>query len=220
MTATLPHRQVRAARGRELGRTARLHEQLLPGGFFARLGPRFLRRYHATFAASPLAEILVLDDGRAPAGMLVGTYDNAAHYRWVLRRRSPRLALAGLLALLRRPRHAVEFLRTRPRRYGRAVWRYLGRRRQPAPSASADGPGRVAVLAHVAVEREAQGDGAGRRLVRAFEERAREHGAEEARLVTPSGGPGPRFYRSLGWHHLVSRRAADGTVVDEFVLPL
>lgn len=220
MSATLPNQEVRPALGPELARTAWLHERMLPEGFFARLGARFLRRYHEAFAASPEAEVLVAHDGAAPSGMLVGTYDNAAHYRWVLHRRAPLLALAGLGALLCRPRRAVEFLRTRVGRYARAVRRFVGRRRRRPAVTADDSAVRVAVLTHVAVAPEAQGAGAGRRLVRTFVERARRHGADEARLITPAEGPGPRFYRSLGWRRLRSRRASDGTVVDEFVLPL
>lgn len=227
--------RVRPARPRELAATARLHRRTLPRGFFARLGDRFVRRYHATFAASPEAVVLVAasEDGRRPTGFLAGTLANATHYRWVLRRRGAMLALSGLLALLRRPAMAREFLRTRFGRYLRAVRRQLGRRLAPvtaagdtagprpdAPSSDADEPETVAVLTHVAVAPDAQGEGVGRDLVDEFVHRARDAGADEVRLITDAGGGAARFYRRLGWRSRGRRRAADGSEVEEFQLPL
>lgn len=222
MSARVTHPQIEAARGSQvLRRTAGIHARELPDGFFARLGPRFLRRYHQSFVDSPLADVLVAGNGIEPTAMLVGTYDNAAHYQWVARHRSWLLALAGVVALLGRPRLAAEFLRTRVGRYARAVGRFLGRRwGGTEPTTSASPPRRVAVLTHVAVDAAAQGSGLGRDLVRAFVQRARSAGADEIRLITSADGPGPGFYRSLGWQRLRARRAADGTVVDEFVLSL
>jgi hypothetical protein len=48
----------------------------LPTGFFPQLGRRFLRAYHATFAASPYAVALVAERDGTPFGFLVGTVDN------------------------------------------------------------------------------------------------------------------------------------------------
>ena len=220
MPSTVSQSRVRPARQAELLKTAALHEQALPDGFFARLGCRFLRRYHRTFLASPRAEVLVVRDGPRPAGMLVGTYDNAAHYRWVMRHRSRVLALVGMVSLLVRPRLAWEFLRTRLGRYARAVVRFLRRRAAPAAGGDQGAGAQVAVLTHVAVSPQARGAGVGGALVEEFVERAQRAGADEVRLITPSQGPGPSFYRALGWYRLGSRRAADGTIVDEFVLPL
>lgn len=118
---------VRPARPGDAARTAAIHRRALPSGFFARLGTRFLARYHATFAASERARLLVAERGGAVVGFLAGTIDNEAHYRTVLRRRWPGLVVAGVGAMLRRPRLAAEFLRTRVGRYGRAVRRRVGR---------------------------------------------------------------------------------------------
>lgn len=229
---------VRAVRRGDLAATARLHRRALPRGFFARLGDRFVRRYHASFAASPDAVVLVAEDPtrQRPAGFLAGTLENATHYRWVLRRRGLVLALSGLAALARRPGMAVEFLRTRTGRYLRAVRRQLGRhvpvgrrpgRADAAPpdvappsKAAEDSPPVVAVLTHVAVDPAAQGDGVGRRLVEAFVERARRAGAHEVRLITDAEGEAAPFYRRLGWRSCGRRRAADGSEVEEFQLPL
>lgn len=208
--------RVRPARPGELARTARLHRRALPDGFFARLGAAFLARYHASFLAGSRARLLVAERGGRVVGFLAGTIDNAAHYGDVARRRSAGLALVGLASLLARPRLAVEFLRTRTGRYGRAVVRLLTRTRTDGGTPEGPGVAPVAVLTHVAVDDEARGTGAGRALVEAFAEEVAARGVDEIRLVTPVDGGGPRFYRRLGWRSRGRRRAADGTVVEEF----
>jgi GNAT superfamily N-acetyltransferase len=223
---------VRAATRRDLRTTARLHRTHLPGGFFARLGRGFLRSYHATFLASPFAVALVVTDPAdgEPAGFLVGTLRNRPHYRWVLRRCGPTLGARFVAALSSRPRLAWLFLRTRVGRYLRWIGRYplqrLGTR-----TVAAAGPARpptetetearpVAVLTHVVVDDRLRGRGAGRQLVAAFVEAARQAGAAEARLVTDVEGGASRFYEQLGWVALEDRPGADGDLVREFVLPL
>jgi ribosomal protein S18 acetylase RimI-like enzyme len=215
-----PHDAVRPACEGELERTARIHERHLPDGFFARLGTRFLRRYHQSFAQSPEAEVFVAQSPEGPQGVLVGTFDNAAHYRWAMRRRGVVLALAGLVAMLRRPRLAAEFLATRVGRYARSLARLVRPGRRRAVAAGSEPARRVAVLTHVAVASAARGNGTGRELVTAFVRAARHRGADEVRLITPADGPGSGFYRALGWRRLRRRRAADGTFVEEFQLPL
>lgn len=214
-----PQVRVRLARREDLSRTARIHRRCLPEGFFARLGTEFLVRYHATFAASPHATLLVVEEGDEIVGFLAGTVDNPAHYRSLVRRRPVGLALSGIGAVLRDRRLAAEFVRTRTGRYSRAIGRQLRRRSGPGEAAVADAP-TVAVLTHVAVTEAARGSGAGRALVDAFTERARDGGADEVRLVAAVEGAAPRFYRHLGWTSRGTRPAADGSVVEEFVLPL
>jgi GNAT superfamily N-acetyltransferase len=221
---------VRAATRRDLRTTARLHRTHLPEGFFARLGRGFLRSYHATFLASPFAVALIVTepaDG-SPAGFLVGTLHNRAHYRWVLRRCGPRLGLRFVSALSSRPRLAWLFLRTRVGRYLRWIGRYplqrwgsrvggaTGSERPPAETSAH----LVAVLTHVVVDDTLRGRGAGRQLVAAFVEAVRQAGAAEARLVTDVEGGAARFYEQLGWVASADRPGTDGDLVREFVLPL
>jgi ribosomal protein S18 acetylase RimI-like enzyme len=222
-----PAIRVRPARAEDLDRTAELHRRSLPDGFFARLGPAFLARYHATFAVGRRAAMLVAEtrDGRI-VGFLAGTVDNARHVRTVLRRPPPRLVLSGLLALARDPRLGVEFLRTRVGRYLRTFRRALVPRRPVAAATGPEATGAppapvsttpvVGVLTHVAVADEARGTGAGRALVDAFLDRARRTRVPEVRLVTSRREGAAGFYRRLGWSSLGTRRAADGTVVEEF----
>jgi GNAT superfamily N-acetyltransferase len=221
---------VRAATRRDLRVTARQHRTHLPKGFFARLGRRFLRSYHASFRASPFAVALIVTDPAdgTPAGFLVGTLHNRAHYRWVLRRCGPSLGFRFVTALSARPGLAWLFLRTRMGRYVRWVGRYPLQRwsgRTGAATATAPPPvetadRRVAVLTHVVVDDRLRGRGAGRQLVAAFVEAARQAGATEARLVTDVDGGAARFYEQLGWEAVEDRPGTDGDPVREFVLPL
>jgi ribosomal protein S18 acetylase RimI-like enzyme len=225
---------IRDAVPRELRATAQLHHREL-GGLFVDLGPRFLRSYHAAFADSPDAVALVATNGIAPLGFLCGTLDNDRHYRVVVRRHVPALLGRAVSSLLARPRLAVFVLRTRTRRYARAVAvRLRGDARLKAdpvrdatppsvpgqPVAAARRRGAVAVLTHVAVAPEARGSGAGRQLVAAFVARARAAGASEIRLVTDPATPAPEFYRHLGWTSLGVRPGRDGVRVEEFRLQL
>ena len=79
---------------------------------------------------------------------------------------------------------------------------------------------RIAVLTHVVVAPEMRGSGAGRELVGDIVERARTAGAEEVRLITAAHGHAAGFYRRMGWCASGSRRGADGTLIEEFHLPL
>jgi ribosomal protein S18 acetylase RimI-like enzyme len=235
--------EVREATRRDLRATAALHRRALPEGFFARLGPGFLRAYHASFVASPEAVALVVsapDAGGEPAGFVVGTLRNRAHYRWVLRHASPRLALRLVAALARRPRLAGVFLRTRATRYVRWVWRYPLRRAQarsarpepaatdppvelaqaPTQEASTQAVPPVAVLTHVAVDDGLRGRGAGRLLVEEFVDRARAAGANEVRLVTEASDGASSFYERLGWSAVGEHTGSDGSIVREFRWPL
>lgn len=205
--------------------TAQLHVDALEG-MFVRFGVGFVRSYHASFRRSPHAVSYAVEGPDGIVGFLVGTIENEAHYRWLARRASPTLVPRAVLALLRRPRVALDAIRTRRRRYLRALLRRLRPRRRPAdgPSvAAADhpttepGPPRVGVLTHVAVDASARGTGAGRQLVEAYEGTLRTAGVTEARLITAPGGGAPAFYRRLGWVGAGVRTGADGTEVEEFI---
>jgi ribosomal protein S18 acetylase RimI-like enzyme len=217
--------RVRLASADDLATTASVHLERLPAGFFARLGPRFLARYHASFAASPDATLLIAERGGRVVGFLAGTVRNAEHYRFVVRRRPFGLVSSGLAALARDVGLASEFARTRVGRYARALGRQA-RRRAVTAAHAADASsvravttpprGPIAVLTHVAVRAEVDGRGAGRALVERFEEDARAAGAAEVRLVTASEGGAGGFYRRLGWQGRGERPGADGSPVEEF----
>lgn len=190
---------------------AALQAAELEHGFFVDLGPQFLRAYQRTYADSPHAVALVAEVGGHRVGVLVGVLRPARHARWVLKRRGPRLAAIGGLALLMRPRLALRFMRTRAARYARG-WR---RRRGEAEATAEEAT--YAVLSHVAVVPGARGSGAGSALVVAFEREVAAAGVPEMRLVTRPGRDGAgAFYERLGWQAAETRTTADASTMQAF----
>lgn len=193
-----------------------LHTRVLPHGFFATLGSRFLGVYYRSFADSPHAVALIATVDGYPVGFLVGSSRARAHRQWVLRHCGFRLAVAGAVALLAHPRAAIRFARTRISQYRR---RLLARGGDAGGGA---GPVRdVAVLNHVAVLPGTRGVGAGRALVAAFESEARAGGAQTAYLTTLASEEGAgAFYEVLSWEPGPVRPTADGTRMQEWSKPL
>lgn len=196
---------------------ARLHAAALPHGFFVRLGPAFLAAYYRSFVVSPHAVArLALVDGR-PAGVLVGLLHHRAHQQWVLRVRGWRLAAAGALAMLVRPRVAWDFLRARLGRYARVARRFVTARGDQEPGATRQ----VAVLSHVSVVPARRGQGVGSALVEEFLSAATRDGASEAMLVTLAGADGAgAFYAGGGWHHREDHTDVEGRRVSVYARSL
>lgn len=178
----------------DLAFAARLHAEALPHGFFANLGAGYLRAYYRTFVSSPHALALVAERNGDPVGVVVGSVDAQAHHRFVIRRHGPRLAARGAVGLLTHPLVALEFMRTRFRRYSRSVKRAVQSNESPVQ------PQRVGVLAHIAVVSHGRKTGVGRALTAAFVEQASAAGAQQLELVTLADEHGAsRFYTDLGW---------------------
>ena len=206
---------LRAVRHGDLHYTARAQIDFLPIGLFPSLGPGFVRRWHRTFLDSPHGVGYVVIDPQAPGnglvGFLLGTTDQAAYTAALLadRRAMATLALAGAAALLRRPRVAWLFARSRARPWAR---RLLHGPVEPAgqPQGVAE---QVAVLCAVAVEPDRRGQRIGARLVAQFLEHARLGGATTAELVTASESGAAGFYDRLGWRRGPDGRTRDGNMV-------
>ncbi|NHA01282.1 GNAT family N-acetyltransferase [Nocardioides sp. W3-2-3] len=176
-----------------------------PRGFFARLGPRFLRRYYRTFLDGPLAVALVVEVAGMPAGYLAGILDPAPHRRLLLAYHGLALATCGLLGLMRRPAVLAKFLVTRARRYVVALLV-----RNHATVKHFAGP-RLAVLSHVVVAKDCRGSGLGTVLVDAFLDHARAAQRDRACLVTIAGtGGAGEFYAKSGWTHIRDSTGVDG----------
>lgn len=191
-----------------LDQAARLHLEALPHGFFADLGPRFLRGYYAAFLASPHAVALAAVSGGQLLGVVVGATRPRAHRRWVLRHRGWRLAVLGTAALVVRPKVALWFLRTRVHRYV-AAWRRgrAGAAEEVSPERSRE----PAVLSHLAVRDGARGEGIGRELTSAFVREAAQAGAPRVLLATLDGEDGAgQFYAKEGWEDDGVRVGPDG----------
>jgi len=214
---------IEAATATDLRQTSELHRRYLSSGIFPRMGLRFLSRYHETFVASPGGVALSARHDGEFVGFLLGTVDNAAHYRWVVNERGMVLARSGVAALLLRPHVAWSFATTRLGRYLRGLRRLSRPDRMHEPRSVEGGPGggpQLAILTHVATADGARQRGVGRQLVEAFLVRARACGAEEARLITASDGPAVAFYAGLGWESVADRHARDGGEVREYRMVL
>jgi ribosomal protein S18 acetylase RimI-like enzyme len=209
--------EARALRHEDLDFCAALHADALEHGFFVGLGPGFLRTYYAGFLDSPHAVAFVATVAGHPVGSLVGTLRARAHVRWLIRHCGPRLVLDAAAAMALHPAAALRFLRTRARRYAGAWRRHRAAQAPRARAANAD----AAVLSHVAILPGARGLGAGRLLVREFEEAARRDGAAVAVLTTLEGPAGAgRFYENLGWTLTGLRRTPDDGRMEEWTRDL
>ena len=208
-TAADAGRVVRVLAERDTVRTAVLHAQELPGGFFPSLGTSFLRVYHRSFIDSPHAVAFAAERGGQVEGFLLGVLNPAQHGAYVLRRWGTRLAVAAVLALLTRPRVLGLFLRTRVVRYARGLWR-----RRRAAAGPSNGIGQTArtwsVLSHVAVDPSCRGTGAGAALVERLHQYVVVTAGAGVVLLTEGDGPGPAFYRRLGYEDEGDVVGADG----------
>lgn len=198
--------EVRAMRHADCPVTSRLHAQSLPDSFFARLGERFLRAYHQSFVDSPHAVALVILSGKEIDGFLLAALTPGAHGAHVLRQWGVKLAALGAKSLLARPRLLVVFVRTRAARYVRGLWR----RRSVVDSAPATDARTWVVLSHIAVDGARRRSGAGAALVAALHVRALEVRSAGVVLLTADDGPGPDFYRRLGYADEGQVVGADG----------
>lgn len=192
----------------DLAWSAALHRAQLPHGFFAQLGARYLRTYHASFITSPHALGLVAVARGRPSGFLLATTDGAAHYRHVLRSSGLRLVLRGALALTTRPRLLLRFVVTRARRYARGAHR-LRRQHSLAPPKH----GRASEVVHVAVNPTCSGKGVGSALL--IHAEAAVAGLGAVRMIaktTDAGG----FYVSAGWVQVASTTDLEGVRHDVF----
>ena len=189
-----------------------LHQASFREGFFVRLGARFLRRYYRTFLDGPLSTALICENDGVVCGYLVGVIDPPEHRRLLMQHHGLSLAVNAFATLIWRPGLAVHFLRTRARRYLRAL------ARQPrATAASASESRRIAVLTYVAVDPSARGRGIGNALVGRFLDEAAAAGRSEACLVTRAGPQGAgAFYAARGWVRVGHSRRADGQPLEHY----
>ena len=228
---------VRPLAAADLPYAAHQHRANFPGGFFARLGPWFLRAYYRTFLDSPYACAWLALDDDVPIGYVVGMTSPREHRAHVLTRHRWSLAVRGGLALLCRPVLMVEFLRRRARWYWlKLVATAPSRSRNatpleehadddPAARPPLDGSvigndvGRSAVLAHVVVGTGHRGLGLGTTLVDRFVGAAAEAGCDQVLLVTDSGGQAAHFYEKRAWAPVRERTTVDGRFLTTYARP-
>lgn len=208
--------RLRHMSAQDLGFVVEEHRIHFPDGFFARLGAAFLVEYYRSHLSSPAARTWIAELDGQPCGFLVGMTNPALHRRHLLHSRG--LLRRGLLALLARPDLTLHFLRTRARRYARAM---LKARRPMPGSPQRSASTRVAVLAHVAVRPHARSRGIGTGLIERFVQDAAAAGCTRITLVTDAGPEGASgYYTHRGWQPRGEHPTHDGKLLTTFDLVL
>ncbi|MHB8438664.1 MAG: GNAT family N-acetyltransferase [Acidimicrobiales bacterium] len=215
---------IRALTVADAGDSSALHAEVLDMEFLSRFGTRFLRRYHRAWIDSPAALALAaVDEHGRIVGALLGSLRPAEHYRHLLRRHGPGLAVSMAFGAAARPRLAAELVRTRARRYAGAIARQASALLRRRPGGDVTGGGRtveIGEITHVMVSTNSRREGVGRELMTQATRAARAAGVGELVLVTPPELPAVGFYLDLGWEQgeqLVSR---SGEEFVRFRLPL
>lgn len=216
--------ELRPLRPTHLSATADLHVRQLPNGFFPSLGTHFIGRWHRTFIDARQADAaVVVDPSRSDevVGYLLLVLDPQSQFQHVRSEHGPPLMMLGLLGLVRRPRLAAYFVRTRARRY---ITRLMPRRGDgPRAAVGAKAP----AVVHAVVTRPGHhGRGVAKLLLTWAESRAARAGATELALVTDVGETcgalsqdtsqgAAGMYDHLGWQR-VARHERDGRTLVEF----
>jgi len=185
----MPSYVVRPAGPSDLASVVVLHQQAFPGFFLTSLGPPFLRELYRGLMVLEEGILLVAESaGGHVVGFVGGTDDGRMFYRQLLRRRGWRFALAAAPAVVRHPSITRRVVR--------------GRERADASNRDEGASERVArgSLMSLGVAPHTRASGAGRALVRAFEQELRTRGCAGYTLTTDAEGNDRvnAFYRGLG----------------------
>ena len=181
-----------------------VHMSSFEGFFLSFLGPRFLRLYYESIVGySGATGYVYVQDGHV-MGFVCGTVSPSRFYRYLLRTRWWRFALAALGATLKRPaiipRLARAFL----------VPGQTSRRTD------------AATLTSIAVDPTAQSKGIGAKLVRAFLEDMRARGVKYVDLTTDrhDNDKVNAFYQQQGFRCERTFATPEGREMNEYVISL
>ncbi len=173
---------------------ARIHAAEIRLGALPLLGERFLARLYRGMSGAPLTGVWVAEESGAVLGFLAGCADIKGTYRSVLTHGAIPLGWQVLRAVVGRP----SLLR---KVYAVATYPSSEAQKETgAASSSVAMPARHAELLSMAVRRDAQRRGIGRRLVAAFEEALPAWGVTDGYWVTTNRAEpdSNRFYRAMG----------------------
>ena len=190
---------------KDILRIVDVHLLSFPGFFLSSLGPNFLFLYYSGVVDAPEGITFVyLNEAGQPAGFVAGTANPRGFYKRLLKKDWLKFSFASVGALLRNP-GAV-------RRIARGLL-------HPGQNPAGDD---VAGLFSIGVLPELQGTGAGKKLVHAFLDEARQRGCSRVFLTTDRDNNEPvnRFYRKLGF--VVEREYAtpEGRHMNEYWITL
>ncbi len=172
-----------------LEEVCRIHCEVMPDGFLARLGPAVLYEIYAGAASSPSVIWLVRRYGAGIAGFLLATVDIRALFRHVLLRRGPRLVPHLARAASRDPRLVGRMLES---------LRYPGTRGgQPA------GPSGGAELVAIGVRAEYRSNGYATAMIQGLNAAFLRRGVSRYTVPVYASNAGANaFYRKLGFEVL------------------
>jgi len=181
---------------------AHLHAAEIHHGALPLLGPRFLARLYHEMSRAARTGVWVAVESDATLGFLAGCTDIKAAYRSIFLTGGLPLAWLVVRRLLGRPSLLRKVF---------AMLAYPFHRGAGDAGAGPPVPARHAELLAVAVSREAQRRGVGRRLVSVFEEHLAAWGVAEGYWATTNIAEedSNRFYRSLGFKPCGTMRLHD-----------
>jgi len=170
----------------DLKMAVKIHLSSFPGFFLSFLGPHFLELFYRSFLEDPTGiGFVATDENGCILGSVVGPLVPGGYFKRLIKRRWWKFCLASASPLLRRPWIALRLLR--------ALW-YCG----AAPTG--DSVPR-ALLSSISVAPEAQGQGVGQALIKAWLFEVRRRRGQGAFLTTDAeGNEGVNcFYQRLEW---------------------
>lgn len=181
------------------------HLASFPGFFLSFLGPRFLSLYYEGICRAPEGiGFVYLNSSGLPVGFVAGSSNPRGFYSRLLKRSWLKFALASLGAIIRKPTVI-----------GRIVRGLFYPGNNP-------GGNHVGGLFSIGVHPELQGTGAGKELVKAFLEKAKDKGCTSVFLTTDrdENDSVNYFYQKLGFQVDRQYETPDGRRMNEYWIVL
>jgi ribosomal protein S18 acetylase RimI-like enzyme len=193
---------LRPAQDTDLSQIVDIHRQSFAGFFLTILGPNFLRLLYQNIGSDTEGVVLVASSANRVKGFVAGVLHQAGFYRRLVQQHKWAFARASLGAVLKKPSIA-------PR-----LWRAL-RRPADAQDSAAD-----ACLMSIAVRPEAEGQGIGQQLVKAFCQELSRRGVSAVCLTTDHDHNERvnQFYQRLGFQLHQVFTTPEGRTMNEYVM--
>jgi len=175
---------IRPMKAEDVAAVVKVHLSSFSGFFLSFLGPGFLTLFYSGICSAPeVIAFVYLDDTGTPVGFVAGTSNPGGFYSRLLKRDWLKFAMASIVPILKKPSVIG--------RVARAV---------SHPSANPIGDD-VAGIFSLGVLPDWQGTGAGKKLVRAFLDQAKEKGCTKVFLTTDRDNNKAvnTFYAKLGF---------------------
>jgi len=181
-----------------------IHLKSFPGFFLTFLDSRFLSEFYMGILDDPTGFAYVNIDVGCIIGFVAGTSQPAGFYSRLLNRRWWRFALSALIPILKNPLIIPRLLR--------AIRKPQDVLNQPE----------TGTLMSIAVAPEAQGQGIGQRLVKAFLEESARRGLKHVDLTTDMNNNASvnQFYQRMGFRVSRTFVTPEGREMNEYVMDL